>query len=164
LQAALENNIRESEREFMWSEGDGRAQGGFGGTRGEEDSVGVTGTLTLRNMQSVVLRRTPTLSSDARLAVGSVTGDGQELIVRKFVGGMLTGRATWSAWDNLAVNVDGGVQESVSAGGSPLLIVRTSWYWDQWGANSTTWMEIRVSVNDDGTLRMAAVYEGTPGD
>ena len=165
LAAALENNLQSVTKEFMWSEGNTRGESSVGGTSGQEESAGVTGTLQLRNMQGVALKRTLTLSSDAVLAVGSVPGQGTEVIVHRFAGGSLGGHANWSAWDNLTVNVEGGqAQESIGPNGSPKLIVRTSWYWDQWGANSETYMEVHVHVGDDGIPVITATYEGTPGD
>ncbi|HEX2513489.1 MAG TPA: hypothetical protein VH257_02210, partial [Chloroflexota bacterium] len=165
LAAAMENNLQSVSREYMWAEGNTRGEGSVGGTGGHEESAGVTGTLQLRHMEGVALKRTLALSSDAKLAVGSVPGDGTEVIVHRFVGGSLGGHANWSAWDNLTVNVEGGqAQESIGPNGSPKLIVRTSWYWDQWGANSETYMEIHIHVGDEGIPVITATYEGTPGD
>jgi Domain of unknown function (DUF4157) len=162
LASRLENNVRTMTAEFMWGEDDTRAEGSVGGS-GTEESVGVTGFLQYRNIQGSSITQNLTLSNDSKLAVGSVPGEGTEVKVRKFLGGSVGGRATWSAYDNLAVNVEGGAaQTAVGVGGAPKLIVRTHWYWGRWGPDSETWMQNEIVVGDDGRCTISCSREGTP--
>jgi len=163
LQAQLEGNKKTTEKEFMWGEDDTRGEGPIEGS-GKAETFGVTGFLRFRNVEGVALKQQLMLTPDAKLVLGSVQGEGEVVIVRRLVGGSLGGHATWSAWDNLTVNVEGGqAQQSFYPNGSPMLIIRTLWYWDQWGTNSETWMQTLVGVDDDGTPSIHSSYEGTPG-
>jgi hypothetical protein len=164
LQEQLETNLATAEREFMWSEDDTRRNANkIGGTAGSSDAVGVTGYLQFRNMQGRALRQTLALSDEARKLVGKVPGDGREVIVHLFWGGMVSGDATESMWQSLTVNVEGGAaQESVADGGSPLLIVRTVWNWDRWGKNTESRMENKIALTDQyGLPVITGEYEGS---
>ena len=160
VSTALER-LRTTTKEFQWGEDNTRGTDGSG----SEEDVGVTGYLNFRNIQSVCLSEPLSLSADARKALGnqSVPGDGTQVKIHRFHGGSVGGRASWSAWDNLAVSIEGGgAQESVAGGGAIKLILRTKWYWDRWGPNSETNMENTLTVKDDGTTEIDAAYEGTP--
>jgi hypothetical protein len=111
-------------------------------------------------MEGVAYKKTLHLSDDAKKAVGSVPGEGTELTVHRFLSGQLTGKATWSMWDNLAVNVEGGqATQSIGPNGSPRFRVRTHWYWDQWGPNSNSWMENQIDLDDTGKPTITADYD-----
>jgi hypothetical protein len=95
--------------------------------------------------------------------VGSVPGEGTKVTVRKFLGGSLGGRASWSATDSLTVNVEGGAaQTAVAPGGAPQLIVRTHWSWSRWGPDSETWMQNVITVSDNGQCVITDTREGEP--
>ncbi|WP_217913361.1 DUF4157 domain-containing protein [Miltoncostaea marina] len=154
LQTELESNLRTAAAEFVWGEDDSRS----------EESVGVTGWLKLRDMQAATLHYRLTLSADAKQIGISLPGEGTTVKVRRWVTGKMTGRANWSAWDNLAVNVEGGAaQTTVGPTGAPRFILRTHWYWDRWGPNSETWMSLTIDIDEGGTPHVSnEEREGTP--
>jgi hypothetical protein len=140
LQTALESNLTNTFHTEVWSEDNEES----------EDAVGVTGTLRLRNMQGAMIKETLSLSADAKRAGISVPGEGDEVSVRRFVTGRVDGQANWSAWMNLAVNIEGGqVQTSVGQDGAPKFILRTHWYWDRWGPNTESFMELEIEMDEN---------------
>ncbi len=162
LQATLETDPYSWDYELMWGEDDTRGQGRIGQS-GTAESVGVTGFLRYRNLEASALRETLTLTPVANAAVGPIPNQGSEVVVHQFIGGSLGGYATWSAWDNLTVNVEGGdAQQSVHSNGSAKLIIRTHWYWDRWGPNSESNMQNEIYVEDHGGVTITWSYEGTP--
>lgn len=161
LETLLETPTARVNREFMWGEGDARNIGEIGS--GPEEAVGVTGFLRFRNIETSILRETPQLSSAALAALGEIPGNGTEVIIHKFLGGSIGGQATWSAWDNLTVNIEGNaVQQGVHGNGSTQLTARTHWYWDRWGPNSETYMQNELYIQDSGEVEISVSYEGTP--
>jgi len=163
LQTILESNPSSGDVEFKWGEDDTRGVGNSIGSSGSAESVGVTGFLQIRNIEANILRETLSLTREANAAVGSIPGQNTNAIIHRFIGATLGGRATWSAWDNLAVNVEGGAaQQGVHTNGSVKLIIRTHWYWSRWGPDSETWMESQMHVRDDGGCDISGTYEGTP--
>jgi hypothetical protein len=164
LAADLERAER-SRASFRWGEDGTESSGEWGSDLAETESAGVTGTLEVRNVESVAITRTPTLSAAATEAGISVEGAGREVTIHKFIGGMITGRATWSAWDNLTVNFEPGqAQEGVNYNGAPKLTARTHWYWDRWGPDSESWLEVEIKVNDDGRCDIRFTPDGSPTD
>jgi hypothetical protein len=162
LAADLER-AESSQRSFRWGEDNTQSRGEWSSDLGETESVGVTGTLNVRNLESVAIKRTPNLSSAARDAGITVDGAGRQVTIHKFIGGMITGSATWSAWDNLSVNFEpGSAQEGVNWNGGPKLTVRTHWYWDRYGPDSETWLEVTIAVNDSGGCDVSFFPEGEP--
>ncbi len=155
LQTALERATSTKEYEFRWGEDDSRGEGAIGSSEASED-VGVTGYLQFQGIQASMISETLTLSELAKAALGSVPGDGTAVVVHKLMGGNVSGEATWSAWDNLTVNVEGGsAQQSVHENGSIKLIIRTHWYWERWGPDSDSWMENTIHIDDEGKVIIA---------
>jgi hypothetical protein len=163
LQSTLERPTNETtDKEFMWGEDNTRGRGAIGQS-GTGESVGVTGFLQFRNIEASVLEEQLSLTFDARDAVGDLPHNRTTVTVHKFIGGSVGGRATWSAWDNLSVNVEGGAaQQGVFSNGSIKLTIRTHWYWDFWGPNSDTWMQNEIHVTNSGDVSITGVYEGEP--
>lgn len=149
--------------EFKWGEDNTRGLGYGRGSSGSAERVGVTGFLRFRNIQASVLKETLTLSSDAKKAVGSLSGEGEEMIVHRFIGGSIGGDYAWSAWQDLAVNIEGGAaQPGTAENGSAKLTVITNWYWGRWGPDSETKMQNELHVLDDGSVVITVDYQGTP--
>jgi hypothetical protein len=160
LVETLDEGKRSSNREFMWGEDDTRGQGRVGGS-GSAEMFGVTGFLQFHNVEGVTAWQNLSLSNDARLAVGSLPDEGKMLQIHKVFGGSMGGRVTWSATDDLAVNVEGGVQESVGKEGAPKLIIRTRWHWDRVGPDDVTFMEVTIDWPYNGEAEFTAIYDAS---
>lgn len=163
IETALQTDPQAFDAEFMWGEDNttGTYESVDQSRSGER--VGVTGFLQFHNLRASVLKETLSLSSDAQTAVGALPDEGTEVVVHKFIGGSVGGRCTWSAWQNLAVNIDGGAAvESYHDNGSVQFTIRTTWYWDRWGPNSESHMENEIYIGDNGLVTITVNREDSP--